>query len=45
MFYEICGHPCQTIEEARIKAEYLLTTYLVKDNWDDESKALLESFT
>jgi len=40
----VCSYRCRTSEEARLKAEYLLTTSLVKDSWDDEAKALLESF-
>lgn len=40
----VCSYRCRTSEEAKLKAEYLLTTSLVKDNWDDEAKALLESF-
>lgn len=44
LFYDLCGHRCQSLEEARIKAEYLLTTYLVRDTWDQEATELLRSF-
>jgi hypothetical protein len=43
-FYEVCNFHCKSIEEAKLKAKYLLTTYLVKDSWDAEAKALLQSF-
>jgi hypothetical protein len=40
----ICSYRCRTVEEARQKAEYLLTTSLVKGFWPDEAQAVLESF-
>jgi hypothetical protein len=43
-FWELCCYPCRNIREARVKAEYLLTTYLVRDSWDQDAKAVLESF-
>jgi hypothetical protein len=43
-FSAVCSYRCRTPDEARLKAEYLLTTSTVKDNWDDEAKALLQSF-
>jgi hypothetical protein len=43
-FMALCSYLCRTFEEARIKARYLLTKAPVKDRWDDDPKALLESF-
>lgn len=42
-FLAVCAYRCRTPEEAKIKAEYLLTTAMVKDSWDDDARALLES--
>jgi hypothetical protein len=42
-FEAICSYRCRTPEDLKAKAEYLLTTSTVKDNWDDDAKALLEA--
>lgn len=42
-FQAICSYRCLTPEEAKLKAEYLLTTSVVRDSWEDETKALLKS--
>jgi hypothetical protein len=43
-FWAICDYRCRNIHEASVKAKYLVTTATVKDMWDHEAKALLESF-
>ena len=43
-FMAICSYRCHTPEEARRRADYLLTTSTVKDTWDENAKALLELF-
>lgn len=40
----ICSSRCRSLEEARIKAEYLLTTTSVRDFWETPSTVLLRSF-
>jgi hypothetical protein len=40
----LCSYRCRTGEEASIKAEYLLTAGMVRDTWNEDAKALLESF-
>ena len=40
----LIDHRCQSVDEARTKARYLLTTGTVKDWWDSEAKAFLASF-
>jgi hypothetical protein len=37
-------HRCQSVDDARTKARYLLTTGHVKDWWDEEAQAFLASF-
>ncbi len=43
-FQALCDHSCSSIEEVRLKASYLLTTWMVKDAWDEDAKAFLELF-
>jgi hypothetical protein len=40
----VCVYRCRNLQEAAIRAEYLLTTSYVRDTWDDHEKALLQSF-
>jgi hypothetical protein len=40
----VCAYRCRTIEEARIKAEYLLGGLGLFDQWDECETALLQSF-
>jgi hypothetical protein len=44
-FSDVCAYRCNSLEEAKLKAKYLLTTYMVRDGWDDEAIALLKSFS
>jgi hypothetical protein len=39
-FDAVCSYRCRSIEETRIKAQYLLTTAMT---WEDDAKALLKS--
>ena len=42
----VCAYRCRTLDEAREKAEYLLTTpSLLKGDMTDHEAALLRSFT
>ena len=40
----VCAYRCRTLEETRIKSEYLLKAPGLYDQWDDKEKALLQSF-
>ena len=44
-FSDVCAYRCNSLEEAKLKAKYLITTYMVRDGWDDEAIALLKSFS